>query len=139
MCNGCNWNNGSSCGSCNACNAARSNGSCNSSCCCQNSLWNVLFGNTQRVCRNSYGNLVVNNASCGCSASNSCWNNRCGNGYLSSAAVDNGYTCADNACQNYDSGASTSYTSCSNGCNATSYNRCGCNAYAAWTQENYGE
>ncbi len=139
MCNGCNTSNGcSSCGSGCGCN--------------QNSLWNILFNNTQRVCRNSCGNLVVNNSSCGsnqssygCSSCNSCncgCNNSCSNGcnggcgYLTSAAVDNGYTCASNVCQNYDNAYEYS-SGC--GFNSSRYNRCSCNAYAAWTQENYGE
>ena len=127
MCNGCNWNNRGSCG----CNCG----------CNQNSLWNILFGNTQRVCRDSCGNLVVTNNNSCCNSCN-CGNcNTCGynNGASSAGTSGNGnaYACVS-YCQNVDSNA-TPYAGNSGCYNSTGYNRCGCNAYAAWTQENYGE
>lgn len=134
MCNGCNWSNRGSCG----CNA-----NCGCNCGCnQNSLWNILFGNTQRVCRDCYGNLVVtnNNSCCNC---NPCG---CNNGASSTGngnAIGNAYACVS-YCQNVDSNVySNVYSGNNSGYNnfnnSTGYNRCGCNAYSAWTQENYGE
>ncbi len=136
MCNGCNWNNRSSCG----CN---SNCGCNCGC-NQNSLWNILFGNTQRVCRDCCGNLVVTNNNSwgnGCNGCNSNCGCNCGcnNGTASASngsGNNNAYACVS-YCQSVDSSAFTGNNGCCN--NSTGYNRCGCNAYSAWTQENYGE
>ncbi len=135
---------------CNRCNS--NNYSCG--CCNQNSLWNILFGNTQRVCRDCCGNLVVTNNSSCCSC-NSC-NGGCGcNGFSSgnTANTANGSGNGGFACVSYcqSIGGASPYTGngCNggstfgngNGCNngSTFGNRCGCNAYTAWTQENYGE
>ncbi|MBE5745443.1 MAG: hypothetical protein E7355_04845 [Clostridiales bacterium] len=131
MCNGCNWGNRSSCGcGCNGCN--------------QNSLWNILFGNTQRVCRDCCGNLVVtNNNSCGyncnsCSSCNRCCNNN-GNNATDSLGYNGGYACVS-YCQNVGSASSASVFNGNEGCSGyNARSRCGCNAYSAWTQENYGE
>lgn len=134
MCNnGCNYSN------CCGCNCG-----CNCGCGCnQNSLWNILFGNTQRVCRDCCGNLVVtsnrdfcpynNRSACGC-----LYNNRSGCAVNTAEATPvngNAFTCVS-FCQNTDN--AQAYNG-NGGCGLAGYSRCGCNAYSAWTQENYGE
>lgn len=127
------------CYRCNQCN-------CSCSCCNQNSLWNILFGNTQRVCRDCCGNLVVtNNSPCWCNnARNSgCYETRCGGctGYdtanTNTPTNGNGGFACVSYCQNVGNASVFNGGGCNN--NASYNGRCGCNAYAAWTQENYGE
>ncbi|MBE7085284.1 MAG: hypothetical protein E7368_04435 [Clostridiales bacterium] len=128
MCNYCNWSNRSSCGCGCGCN--------------QNGLFNTLFGSTQRVCRDCCGNLVVkNNNSCGCGYSCGCGCG-CGCGCNNTASTypssnGNGYACVS-YCQRTN-GNATSLSGNGSYYNGSSNGQCGCNAYSAWTQENYGE
>ena len=135
MCNNCNWSNRSSCGCGCGCG-------CNQCGCNQCSLFNTLFGSSQSVCRDCCGNLVVRNGngcgnarnSCGCGCGS--WNNTA-SANTSNGNGNNGFACVS-YCQRVNDNA-TAYSGCNSTYNETGYGRCGCNAYSAWTQENYGE
>ena len=128
MCNNCNWSNRSSCGcgcGCQCCNQYNQCG-----------LFNMLFGNTQSVCRDCYGNLVVRNTN---PCARNFYNYGCAlaNDTSSASGNGNGFACVS-YCQRAN-GNGTLFSGNDACYNTTANGRCGCNAYSAWAQENYGE